>query len=198
MFCPKCGAQCPDFAAFCNHYGAPLQQSDIQQQNQYGNPQGNYQTPPNYNNGNAGYGMNGPGQAPYPPNYSQNGFHPGNQYRAPIQNRSIALCIVLSIVTCGIYGIYWMVCLVNDLNVASGRPTDTSGGVVFLLSIVTCSIYLLYWFYKAGEKVSEVKQRNGEIADSSTGILYLILCFFGLSIVNYALIQNELNKVASN
>lgn len=31
-----------------------------------------------------------------------------------IQQRNIALCIVLSIVTCGLYGLYWYVCLTND------------------------------------------------------------------------------------
>lgn len=31
-----------------------------------------------------------------------------------IQSRSIPLCIILSIITCGIYGLYWLVCLANE------------------------------------------------------------------------------------
>ena len=31
-----------------------------------------------------------------------------------IQQRNIAVCIILSIVTCGIYGIYWLICLNDD------------------------------------------------------------------------------------
>ena len=27
------------------------------------------------------------------------------------QNRSVAMCIVLSLVTCGIYALYWMYCI---------------------------------------------------------------------------------------
>ena len=114
-----------------------------------------------------------------------------------IQERNIAVCIILSIVTCGIYGLYWLACMVNDLNVAAETPSDTSGGLVIVLSIVTCSIYLLYWFYKAGEKLNTAQQKRGLPSDSNSGILYLILAIVGLSIVSYALIQAELNKMAT-
>ena len=58
-----------------------------------------------------------------------------------IQRRSIAMCIVLSLVTCGIYGIYWFICLTNDCNAVSNDPDGTSGGVAFLLTLITCGIY---------------------------------------------------------
>lgn len=38
-----------------------------------------------------------------------------------IQQRNIAMCIILSIVTCGIYGLYWYACLTNDTNTAAGQ-----------------------------------------------------------------------------
>ena len=112
-----------------------------------------------------------------------------------MQKRNIGLCIVLSIITCGIYGIYWLISMVNELNALSGDENGTSGGVVFLLSIVTCSIYLLFWFYKAGEKINKAKAAKGLPTDSNSGILYLILAVFGLQIVSYALIQNEINSL---
>lgn len=87
-----------------------------------------------------------------------------------IQKRSIPLCIILSLVTCGIYGLYWLVCLANDINTASGRDNDTSGGMVLLLSIITCNIYGLYWMYKAGEKVDEARAaRQGRVEKESEG-----------------------------
>ena len=110
--------------------------------------------------------------------------------------RNIGLCIVLSIITCGIYGIYWFVVLANDTNVASGHAQDgTSGGVAFLLTLVTCGIYGFYWAYKQGEKLNEAKAMRNMPADSNAGIIYLILQIFGLGIVAYALMQNELNKM---
>lgn len=114
-----------------------------------------------------------------------------------IQERNIVTCIILSIITCGIYGIYWEICLVNDLNVAADTPNDTSGGMVFLLSIITCGIYMLYWIYKAGEKVQAAQAKRGLPSDSNSGILYLVLSLVGFSIVSYCLIQNELNKMAT-
>ena len=53
-----------------------------------------------------------------------------------IERRNIAVCIVLTLVTCGIYGIYWIVCLTNDVNTVSGDVNGTSGGMVVLLTIV--------------------------------------------------------------
>ena len=156
------------------------------------NPNGGYQSNPNFNaNSSPNFNSN--------PNYQGNpGYNsnPGFQQpmgSAPIKNRSIAVCIILTIVTCGIYGIVWMIQVVNDLNVACGEPQDTSGGVVWLLSIVTCNIYLWVWLYKAGKKVD----RMTNAMNSSNSLIYLLLGIFGFSIVSFALIQNELNKVAA-
>lgn len=114
-----------------------------------------------------------------------------------IVRRNIAVCIVLSIVTCGIYGLYWLVCLANDTNIACGDRNGTSGGMVLLFSIITCGIYLFYFMYKQGVKLEAAKGNPGGSA-SGSGILYLVLTFFGLSIVSYALMQDELNKLSDN
>ena len=114
-----------------------------------------------------------------------------------IQERNIVMCIILSIVTCGIYGIYWFICIVNDLNTAADTPNDSSGGIVFLLSIVTCGIYLIYWMYTAGGKVQAAQAKRGMASDSNASIIYLILTIVGFSIIAYCLIQNELNKMAA-
>ena len=216
MICPKCGKNCADGSNFSDGCGTPFtaqqpnqqpnqqanqqpKQQAGQQQNYYYNNQNNnqqngYQQPPYQQNSyqQNGYQQNGYQQNPYQPNGPQYG-----NYRAPVKNRNIALCVVLSIITCGIYGIYWLVCLVDDLNVASGRTDDTSGGIVFLLSLITCGIYGIYWLYIAGEKVAYIKQRNTGEIDSSSSVLYLILGIIGFGIVAYALIQSELNKVAT-
>ena len=112
-----------------------------------------------------------------------------------IERRNIAVCIVLTLVTCGIYGIYWIVGLTNDVNTVSGDVNGTSGGMVVLLTIVTCGIYGIYWAYKQGEKLDFTKNNRG-IPSSNSGVLYLILQIFGFGIIAYALMQNELNKLA--
>ena len=116
---------------------------------------------------------------------------------APVlEYRDIAIAIILSIVTCGIYGIFWIISLTNDANKVADRPTDTSGGMVILLTIITCGIYGIYWNYKMGQKIYEAGQRyNKSISDNS--VLYLVLSLFGLAIVNYALMQSDLNKFSN-
>jgi hypothetical protein len=113
-----------------------------------------------------------------------------------VQQRSIVVCILLSIITCGIYAIYWYICMVNDLNYVRGDNNAPSGGAVFLLTLVTCGIYGLYWWYKAGTAVDFLKQQRG-LPSGSTGILYLVLTVFQLEIVAFALLQDELNNYAA-
>ncbi len=112
-----------------------------------------------------------------------------------IENRNIAVCILLSFVTCGIYSIYWFICLTDETNTISKNGGDTSGVIAFLLTVVTCNIYGLYWAYRQGEKIDQAKTDRG-ISSNSSGIAYLLLCLFGFGIVAYALMQNELNKLA--
>ena len=116
-----------------------------------------------------------------------------------IQFRNIAVCIVLSIVTCGIYGLYWIAKLNDDTNAVSQEPNPTSGGMVVLLTIVTCGIYGFYWTYKQGEKLDRAYSMRG-MPTGNRATLYLILMiatyFVGFtSIVAYALMQDSLNKL---
>ena len=110
------------------------------------------------------------------------------------------ICILLSIVTCGIYAIIWFINMTDDASQSSGE--EMSGGMAFLLTLVTCGIYGFYWAYKMGKMMEKAGQnKNVSISDNST--IYLVLNLlnlfglgFGLGIVNYCLIQNDLNKIA--
>lgn len=106
------------------------------------------------------------------------------------QQRSVGMCIVLSIITCGIYAFYWMYCIHNDVQEVSGCPMGVDGGMVILLTIITCGIYGLYWNYKMGQALDEARGTPG----GTQGILYLALSFFELDIISFALMQSELNK----
>lgn len=179
MFCSKCGTPNDDNSKFCSGCGEPLVRNTEtvkQDPNEY------VATPPIPD-----------AQQSY--NYQQPQYNA--PYKAPITGKNIAKCLILSIVTCGIYGLFWLVNLVDDLNTAAQTPEDSSGVTVLLLGLVTCGIYIIYWYYKAGEKVNKIKALSGQ-PSSENSILYLLLGIFGLGIVNYFLIQSELNKVAVN
>lgn len=113
-----------------------------------------------------------------------------------IKERSIVTCIILSIVTCGIYGIYWFITLTDDAARANDDPNFT-GVKAFIFTLITCGIYSFYWNYKIGKEMFEANQKKG-IAANDNSTLYLILSIFGLSIVTYCLVQNELNAIAKS
>ncbi|MBR4359761.1 MAG: DUF4234 domain-containing protein [Clostridia bacterium] len=110
-----------------------------------------------------------------------------------IKNRSIPVCVILSIVTLGIYGIYWFVVMTNESNALAPKNATASGGKAFLFTLITFGIYSIYWNYKLGAKVDEMKgTENG-----NTGLLYLIIALIGFSIINSCLAQSEINKHAN-
>ena len=115
-----------------------------------------------------------------------------------INNRNIVLCVVLSIVTCGIYGIYWFVVLTNDAKTAAEDTKLASGGMAFFLTLITCGIYGIYWAYKIGELTKIAQEKRGMTVGTDMSIIYLILTIFGLGIVVYILAQNDLNKIADS
>lgn len=57
-----------------------------------------------------------------------------------MKKRSIGLAILFTILTCGIYGLYWMVQLTDESRMLAGDMDATSGGMVLLFSIITCGI----------------------------------------------------------
>jgi len=110
-----------------------------------------------------------------------------------VKQRNIVLAIVLSLITCGIYGIVWFISLTNDMNTITGKQ-ETSGGLAFVYSLITCGIYSLFWSYKMGKNMDEINANKGMNAGSNYAVLFLVLQLFGFGIVNYAIIQNELNN----
>ena len=114
-----------------------------------------------------------------------------------ITKRDIAVAVILSIVTCGIYGLYWFVVLSEDVNTLTDDHS-TSGATALILSIVTCGIFGIYWIYKLGKRVIDYERAHGEEnVDESIIVLYVVLQVFGWGIVTYALLQDKLNKYAA-
>jgi len=125
-----------------------------------------------------------------------------NNYQAAarpvVQYREIVVNIVLSIVTCGIYAIIWFINMADDVNrICNDEKSNQSGGTVFLLTLVTCGIYGIIWFYQVGGRMYRAGQKYG-MPISDNGTLYLILEIVGLGIVNYCLLQSDLNKFANH
>ena len=114
-----------------------------------------------------------------------------------LERKNIVTCIILTFVTCGFYGIYWLYCIISDINTISGDPDSMSPIVVILLSFVTCGIYLLFWVYKAGALLDQKAVESGR-ASESRAMIYLILTLFFLGIVTCVLMQDSINTIADD
>lgn len=110
-----------------------------------------------------------------------------------INKRSIVVCILLSIITFGIYGIYWLYLLVKNTRSIQKNTTSCTGEMLCLIFV---PFYSLYWWYTRGEKVKqEFSQHN--YASTGNGIVYLIFAIFGFSIVSMAIMQSDFNSLKS-
>ena len=110
-----------------------------------------------------------------------------------LSTTSLVISILLSIVTLGIYGIYWMYLLVKNTRSIQKDTTSCTGEMLCLLFV---PFYSLYWWCTKGEKVKEgFKEHN--YASTSNGTIYLILAILGLSIVSMAIMQSDFNSLKS-
>lgn len=113
-----------------------------------------------------------------------------------IKERNVVVSVLLSIITCGIYALYWYCTVTDDVDAIAQNPNKRNGAVVILLTIVTCGIYGMYWWYQNGKMMEEANKQKG-ISGSSSAVLYLILSIFGLSMINFILVQLDINKYAN-
>ncbi|MEG2199764.1 MAG: DUF4234 domain-containing protein [Anaerovorax sp.] len=112
-----------------------------------------------------------------------------------MKERDLVTCVLLTIVTLGIYGLYWFVHLTDESLEVTGEQGMKGLTSLFFL-IVTFGLYGLYWSYKLGQRLDRaLEQRGMTRGNSYSGILYLILDFCQLSIIVWALAQSELNKL---
>ncbi|MBQ7542974.1 MAG: DUF4234 domain-containing protein [Clostridia bacterium] len=197
MNCSNCGTPLTDDLKFCPNCGTAVQPEPVQQT--YAQPD-TTQTDPYASQSYASQqsqsyaGSNPYGNASFAQAYS---YSSPKFYDCGIEARDIALAVLLSVVTCGIYNIFWFIKMVEDVRKAANDQTSFTGGVTWLLTIITGGIYGWYWYYQAGKKMKYAKQVRNMPAEDNTEILYLVLSIFGFGIINMCLIQSDLNKMAT-
>ncbi len=131
-----------------------------------------------------------------------------------VKPKNIPLCLVLSFFSCGLYTLFWMIGLSNDVNSVTETPNQPTGEMCLLLNLCTCGFYSFYWVYKNGEKLDTARMRSGAqygnlatfylivkigIYGFSYMLLQLNLDIFGFvvgcfDVLTYVMIQNEVNK----
>ena len=113
----------------------------------------------------------------------------------PDATLNIAVGIILTIVSCGLFAIYWQYKQISALNQLYGRK-EFDFLFWFALSFVTCGLFGIYYEYKMADGINEVKEQRGLRVDSNFPIVCLLLTLLGFYIVSMALQQNEINTMA--
>ncbi|MDR1106813.1 MAG: DUF4234 domain-containing protein [Treponema sp.] len=114
-----------------------------------------------------------------------------------IKKRGLAGLILLSIITFGIYSLYWIHKLAKDVNSICEGDGKKTGGFLkyFFLGIITFGIYDLVWLFMLGDRLQDNAQRYGLAFKESGGtvLLWYILGSFiivGPFIAFYIIIKN--------
>lgn len=118
------------------------------------------------------------------------------------EDRSLLMYVLLSLATCGIYGLwfYWhfykdinTVCRVKEKDDSQNTPNYL---IVVLLIFVTCGIYSFFWLYKQGNRIQRVGEAYGERIEEN-GTTYLmwtllgsIVCGIGAIMATYLQFKN--------
>lgn len=121
-----------------------------------------------------------------------------------IEERTPALVLVLSIITCGIYLIYWYYKMYEELTILTDRtPTGNEFILDLVLAILTCGLWGIYVDYKISLQLAEAQQERG-LGGGDMEALVIILdvaAYFTVFITYYissAIQQDAMNKIVKS
>jgi hypothetical protein len=165
----------------------------------YGGPQGEQgYGAPGY--GAPGYGAPGYGNQP-PYGGMQPGGYPGSMpgqaggLFSVGEKRDPAMVILFTILTCGLYGLWWYHTYATEVKNSLNRQ-DLSPGRDLLLMFVTCGIWgIIAFYYNYPKLFVEMQRRVGLPPNDISGTTVLLGILFAP--VSIYMIQTELNRIWS-
>lgn len=171
MFCSKCGSQMPENSKFCANCGTPADQSS----RRVAEPRT----------------ASASGTAEYmAPTDASRSARNVDTYL--YETKNIGVCILFAFITFGIYSVYWLYTICKKIKLLNGEAPSCAGELCLNLF---APIYGYYWMHTRSKKLFAAAGRYG-ITVSDNSVANLLLSIFGLGIVAYAIIQNDLNVVA--
>ena len=108
--------------------------------------------------------------------------------------RSVAMLIVLSLLTCGIYLLYWIYKTTAYLNTIAVDPRDKRSESAELLLCLFVPSYMAFWMYKSALIMRDSNLKLGVYTDVNFPLLGVLISALGLGIITAALIQDKINK----
>ena len=105
---------------------------------------------------------------------------------------SVAKDILLTLLTCGIYDLFWQARQFRTLNAFLGR-TQFRFWTWLLLTLVTCGIYHIYNEYLMAKSIVTVQRQLAKPTNENLPLISLMLSVFGLTLLADAIQQTEIN-----
>lgn len=104
--------------------------------------------------------------------------------------RNPLMVLGLTIITCGLYGLYWIYLMTKELQENLEKPDLNP-----VLELVLCFIpfYVFYWVYKVSLLIDDARVKAG-LAKDDKAIINVALMVCCLGIVSMYLMQASINE----
>ncbi len=121
-----------------------------------------------------------------------------------ISRRSPLSVILLTIITCGLYLIYWYYKIYKELKLFTNKtPTGNNFWLDFIINLLTCGLWGIYVDFKISKLLHQIRIENNLKGDDSSIIILIldsfsIFTFHLLWILTSAIQQDEWNQILEN
>ena len=110
-----------------------------------------------------------------------------------MKNRSIATLILLTLVTCGIYGLYYTYVSAQELENEIGEQLKFSPVILVVLCLCLGVVGYVLYGMTMNEALNKVREKKGLPAVDNQ-VIYMVLGFV-FPLILLVLVQNEINKL---
>lgn len=112
---------------------------------------------------------------------------------APLgEERGLVVTLLLTFVTCGIWGLVVQYLMGVELNRHRGKE-EVNPGLDLLLSVVTCGLWMIFVMYRYPKVLHEITL-DEELPPVDVSLPCILLTIFGFGIVALLILQDALNK----
>jgi len=127
----------------------------------------------------------------------EGGYRPPawDEREAP-HTQSVAVGLLLTIITLGIYNLYWNWRQMRSCNELLERR-EFSWLVWLILCILTFGLYHLFYQYKMGAAINEIQYRLDFPVTEGLPVLSVVAAILGVGVVADCIHQHELNRIDS-
>lgn len=190
-FCSKCNKDYDESTMFCPDCGSKLESND----------QKFIDLDESTTSSEVPMTSNVPETAPLPTTVSQNNQpqtiadSPTTDYKPPMEKFGFFSMILLSCITLGIYGIYWLNKFQKAVNSFVGKNVAATGWKLVIYLIITLGIYGIYQYYEDIVALNEAKDQRNMPGKRRSVAICVILMLFGLAIIPWYWMVSDANDI---